>query len=267
MPEEREQQAGNDHSPEPQVKPTRAERKAERKADRSRRAKKRRAEAATGVSRRAFVTAAGTGAAATLLLKVTPEVQGRTWNPDLIRPPGSLAEDEFLDRCLRCGACMKVCPTNALHPTLLQAGLAGLWTPYLVPAIGYCEYNCTLCGQVCPTGAIEELDLATKQERRIGTAAVDRSRCLPWVYDTDCVVCEEHCPLPEKAIWLEDVEVVNRDGERIELHRPHVDAELCNGCGICETKCPVNDPAAILVASGGEDRNPDNQFLLSGFSW
>ncbi|MFA6033643.1 MAG: 4Fe-4S binding protein, partial [Myxococcota bacterium] len=71
---------------------------------------------------------------------------GRGKNPNLIRPPGSVAEPGFLDLCMKCGACMKVCPTGGLQPAFMEAGLEGLWTPRLVPVVGACEY-CTLCGQ------------------------------------------------------------------------------------------------------------------------
>ena len=217
----------------------------------------------TALSRRAFLAAAGTGVATTVMVRVSPLVQGKTFNPDLIRPPGSLAEDDFLTRCIRCGECMKVCPTNVIHPTTLEAGLAGIWSPFLVTEIGYCDYICTLCGQVCPTGAIEELTVEEKQQVHIGTAYLDRSRCLPFVFATTCIVCEEHCPTPKKAIWFEEVTVYDRDGNPKQLKQPHVDPELCIGCGICEVKCPINDPAAIRCRSGGETRNPANQFLLS----
>ena len=63
--------------------------------------------------------------------------------------------------------------------------------------IGYCEYNCTLCGQVCPTGAIKRLPVEEKRKVKLGLAEVDRSHCLPWKGDSDCIVCEEHCPTPE----------------------------------------------------------------------
>lgn len=214
------------------------------------------------IGRRAFLTAAGSGAAAAVMLKVPPGVQGRTFNPMLIRPPGSVTESEFLAKCVRCGECMKVCPTNAIHPTTLEAGLVGIWSPMMLMSVGYCEYNCTLCGQVCPTGAIEELTVEEKQQLKIGIAHVDRNRCLPFAYDRECIVCEEHCPLPEKAIWFREVTVIDHNGNEVYLQQPHVDAELCIGCGICEEKCPVNDPAAIRVTSGGETRNPGNQFLL-----
>jgi MauM/NapG family ferredoxin protein len=226
-------------------------------------ARKRKIRSKQRVSRRAFLTAAGSGVATTMFLNVAPFVQEQTYNPALIRPPGSLGESDFLNKCIRCGECMKVCPTNAIHPTTLEAGLAGIWSPMLVCSVGYCEFNCTLCGQVCPTGAIEELTVEDKQLLHIGTAYVDRSRCLPFAFNRSCIVCEEHCPTPKKAIWFEDVTVTDRDGNHTVLKQPMVDPELCIGCGICEEKCPINDPAAIRVTSAGEARNPGNQFLLT----
>jgi ferredoxin len=134
-------------------------------------------------------------------------------NPWLIRPPGAMEEKAFLDRCVRCGECMKVCPTNALHPATLEAGPEGIWTPVLVPQLGYCEYYCTLCGQVCPTGAIEELTVETKLKTVIGTAFFDISRCLPYAFGVDCIVCEEHCPTSPKAIWFEEVDRPERPAD------------------------------------------------------
>jgi ferredoxin len=133
------------------------------------------------------------------------------FNPSLIRPPGSIPEGEFLQRCVRCGECMKVCPTNALHPASLEAGVEGLWTPVLVPRIGYCEYYCTLCGQVCPTGAIRQLNVSTKIKTVIGTAFFDTNRCLPYAFSKTCVVCEEHCPTSPKAIYLVPEKPTTRD--------------------------------------------------------
>lgn len=185
-------------------------------------------------------------------------------DPALIRPPGSLPEREFLSRCVRCGECMKVCITNGLQPTALEAGLEGIWTPVLVPRIGYCEYNCTLCGQVCPTGAIESLTVERKRQVHIGTAFVDPERCLPIALGIECVVCEEHCPTPDKAIVMVEIEALGPDGTPRRAHRPVVNPDLCIGCGICETRCPVRDLPAIRITSIGESRNPDNPLLLGG---
>jgi polyferredoxin len=186
----------------------------------------------------------------------------------LIRPPGSQDEAEFLARCIRCGQCMRVCPNNALHPTLMESGIEGLWTPYLIAKIGYCEPTCTLCGQVCPTGAINELTLKQKvgdkdtPPNRIGTAFVDHGRCLPWAMATPCIVCEEWCPTSPKSVYLEEVEVVNSRGDRVLVKRPYVDPALCTGCGACEFACPVQDKKAIYITSVGESRSQTNQILL-----
>ena len=118
----------------------------------------------------------------------------------------------------------------------------------LTPRLGYCDYGCNACGQACPTGAIPPLSLEDKRKAIIGHAYVDRSRCIPWVDGRDCIVCEEMCPPPDKAIVLEDAEVRNfHTGELVTVRRPVVIAERCIGCGICENRCPVNGDAAIRV--------------------
>jgi polyferredoxin len=216
--------------------------------------------AGVGLRRRDFLLASAGGLATVPLLRLGA-VPGR-FDPLLIRPPGARAEREFLALCVRCGECMKVCLTNGLHPTLFEAGLEGIWTPRLVPRIGYCEYNCTLCGQVCPTQAIRRLPLEVKRKVKIGLAAIDTSRCLPYVFQTTCIVCEEHCPLPRKAIWFEGKDVPAHDGTPRRVKQPHIDPDLCTGCGICETKCVVQDLPAVRVTSANEDRNPDNRVLL-----
>ncbi|MBF0614090.1 MAG: 4Fe-4S binding protein [Magnetococcales bacterium] len=189
--------------------------------------------------------------------------------PEVIRPPGSLPEPQFLARCIKCGLCMRICPTNVLQPALLESGFEGLWTPILMNGIGYCEHHCVLCGQVCPTAAIRPVTVAEKvgappftQPIRLGTAFFDRGRCLPWSMDVPCIVCEETCPTSPKAIWYEMVMVKGRDGRQVALKRPFVQPDLCIGCGICENKCPVADLAAIRVTSVGETRSRDNRMLL-----
>ena len=176
-------------------------------------------------------------------------------NPYLLRPPGAVAEDDFLRRCIRCGECMKVCIGRALHPAFAQAGAVGLWTPLLVARLGYCEYNCTLCGQVCPTGAIARLQRPEKQKTVIGLAVFDRNRCLPYARGEECLVCEEHCPTGEKAIVFDLRTVETENGPR-SLKVPRVISRLCIGCGICETRCPLDGQSAIRVVNEGESRRP-----------
>jgi len=113
------------------------------------------------LKRRALITGMAAGAVMVPLLRSGPGLKTPA-GTFLIRPPGSLDESHFLDRCIRCGDCMKVCPNNALHPATLEGGVEGFWSPVLVPRIGYCEPNCVLCSQVCPTGAIWEITVAEK---------------------------------------------------------------------------------------------------------
>jgi polyferredoxin len=164
----------------------------------------------------------------------------------LIRPPGA-QENNLLSKCIRCGECIRACPTSAIQPSLAEAGSEGLWTPVLVLRLGYCDYSCNACGQVCSVQAIPPLSLEDKRQQVIGLAYIDQDRCIPWADYRDCIVCEEMCPVPDKAVKLEQVEVLNGDGVLVTVQRPKVIRERCIGCGICEYKCPVNGEAAIRV--------------------
>jgi MauM/NapG family ferredoxin protein len=196
-------------------------------------------------TRRQALTALASAAAGVLVLRTG--VRSRERHPLLVRPPGAQDEEVFLARCLRCSQCMKVCPTSGLQPALAEAGLEGLWTPRLAPRLGYCDYGCNACGQVCPSGAIPALVLADKRQAVIGVAVIDRDRCLPWAHGVPCIVCEEMCPTPEKAIRLEETTAVDDRGEPVFVQRPYVLEDMCIGCGICEYQCPLEGEAAIRV--------------------
>jgi polyferredoxin len=195
-------------------------------------------------SRRQALLALGTAAAGISLLR--SDMVARRATPHLIRPPGA-RENDLLSKCIRCGECSRACPTSAIQPAIAEAGLEGLWTPVLVPRIGYCDYSCNACGQVCPVQAIPPLSLAQKRQRIIGKAYIDRDRCIPWSDEEPCGVCEEMCPVPDKAIRLEEVELQKAGGDLVTLQRPHMVRERCIGCGICEYQCPLNGQAAIRV--------------------
>lgn len=161
-------------------------------------------------SRRGFLFAAAAGALSAPLWTIGGLAETGK-NPLLIRPPGALDEARFLSRCIRCGQCMRVCPTNVIQPSLTEAGLEGLWTPVLNYRLGTsgCQVHCVACGHVCPTAAIRPLTLdektgqgafAAKGPIRLGTAFFDRTRCLPWAMERPCLVCQELCPVSPKAI-------------------------------------------------------------------
>jgi MauM/NapG family ferredoxin protein len=211
------------------------------------------------LSRRGLLASAVGGVVFFGMLRARPQGRGKVYNPELIRPPGARPEPEFLARCTGCGLCMKICPTGGLQPCLFEAGLEGIWTPRLVPKIGFCSYDCNRCGLVCPTEAIQPMSLDEKRQVRMGLATFDTTRCIPYAYGRDCMVCEEHCPIPEKAIYFLEVEVVTRDGEIRRIKQPHVDPNKCIGCGVCENVCVFRDRPAIRVTSANESRHPANQ--------
>ena len=142
---------------------------------------------------------------------------------------------------------MKVCLRSALYPAFLQGGIEALYTPLMISRLGYCEYNCTLCGQVCPTGAIPELPVERKKLEVIGKAVFDKNHCIPWADGKTCLVCQELCPVPDKAILIDTADVKAPNGAVVKLGRPQVIAERCIGCGVCENACPVAYQPAIVV--------------------
>lgn len=165
-----------------------------------------------------------------------------------IRPPGAVDEAAFLSLCITCGACLRMCPENALHPcTMAQDGFLVWNTPKLVARKGYCLKDCIACSAVCPTGALVPITVEQKRERKVGTAMVDRSLCRPWRQQYPCMICAKKCPYG--AI---DTHVIS-DGNRT-WEVPIVDRRKCVGCGMCEFFCPVQPEAAIRVSSSGEKR-------------
>ncbi|HOE16951.1 MAG TPA: 4Fe-4S binding protein [Syntrophorhabdaceae bacterium] len=195
------------------------------------------------MGRRVFMGSIVSGFFLSRVFTFQPPVQ----HERLLRPPGVKDEKDFLKKCVRCGECIKVCLRSALYPDYFKAGLYGVFMPVIIPRLGYCEYNCNLCGQVCPTGAIPNLPLEKKKKSVIGVAHLDKNHCLPYARKINCIVCEEHCPVPEKAIRFEVVEEKDHSGKTVTLKRPYVVEELCNGCGICENKCPLEGKSAIEV--------------------
>jgi polyferredoxin len=162
----------------------------------------------------------------------------------LLRPPGVVDEVRFVENCLRCLQCVRSCPNQIIKITGGEHGLAGLYTPHLEFRPYGCDYFCQVCQQVCPNRAIPLQTLEQKQSTPIGTARIDENLCVVYKEKFNCLVCEEVCPVPEKAIRYEVTDERSKEGEM--LREPRMVPELCIGCGICEAKCPA-EPVAIRV--------------------
>ncbi|ALC17139.1 periplasmic nitrate reductase subunit NapG [Desulfuromonas soudanensis] len=177
------------------------------------------------------------GGALWLLLKAG---SGYGW---LLRPPGAVAEDEFLKKCLRCGRCAHVCPYQAVQMGRLATGVA-LGTPLIVARQNPCRLCADLpCVRACPSGALDP-ELKEALKTRMGTAViVERQECLS-LKGLRCEVCYRVCPAIDKAITVESY--LNAKTGRHAIFEPVVHKEHCTGCGICEEACVLERPAIVV---------------------
>jgi ferredoxin len=166
-----------------------------------------------------------------------------------IRPPGSVDEAHFLDLCIRCEQCLKVCPGPVLQAAGLEYGWESFWTPVAVFTHAGCHQECHFCTQICPTGAIQVLALTQKRQARMGLAVIDPQLCLPHKGARDCQLCYDECTaagyhaivmraikldsgkIPEGTFSPEEIEAMGR------INAPVVLADACVGCGLCEYRC------------------------------
>ncbi|MBN1999408.1 4Fe-4S binding protein [candidate division KSB1 bacterium] len=148
----------------------------------------------------------------------------------LIRPPGALPETHFRATCLRCGNCIRSCPTDILYPCTDLSDFSGLFTPQIRFSPGYCRPDCTACSSVCPSGAIRRFSRRDKKKWRMGTAKIVKEGCLLGEHK-ECNLCRHYCT-------YEAVKIVQSFTDYSA--RPEISADRCVGCGACVVVCPVS---------------------------
>jgi ferredoxin len=228
------------------------------------------------LSRRAFAASAAAAVGTATLIRLQASASSHR-APKPLRPPGSVSEVLFLDACIRCGQCFKVCPGPVLQPAGLEYGWESLWTPVVRPDHAGCHQDCNFCTLVCPTGAIQPLDIAVKRRVHIGLARIDTETCLPFraADRRECEVCYVECrQAGYDAIELREIEITldlpPPEGMFSELElramtrvrAPFVNAAACVGCGICQYRCytlyvvqqQVLARSAVRVVAQNEDR-------------
>lgn len=162
-----------------------------------------------------------------------------------LSPPGSESIMRFTSTCTACHLCVAACPSRVLVPSFFSYGLAGMMQPRMDFQSGHCNYDCTACTQVCPSGAIRPLSKEMKQRTQVGVAKFIRENCVVFTDKTNCGACSEHCPT--KAVHM--VPYLNSAGRKLVI--PKVNETICVGCGGCEHACPTKPYKAIYV-----DGNP-----------
>jgi ferredoxin-type protein NapG len=169
--------------------------------------------------------------------------QAKALPPLALRPPGALAEADFLGACVRCGLCVRDCPYNILELAKPESPVA-VGTPYFTARTGPCEMCEDIpCVKACPTGALDH-GLTDINKSKMGLAVlIDHETCLNFL-GLRCDVCYRVCPVIDKAISLESVP--NTRTGRHAMFLPTVHSDACTGCGKCEKSC-VLEEAAIRV--------------------
>ncbi len=145
-------------------------------------------------------------------------------------PPGSQSHRNLLQHCTACHLCVSKCPSHVLKPAGMEYGIGGIMQPVMKFDQGYCNYDCTICSQVCPNGAIRPLSVEQKHQTQPGRVVFDVTKCIVNIQHTSCGACAEHCPV--QAIHM----VPFQGGLTI----PETTPEMCVGCGGCEFICPAH---------------------------
>ena len=170
-----------------------------------------------------------------------------------VAPPGAGTFKRFSKLCTSCHLCVSQCPEHILFPSSTEYGILGMMQPVMNFNKGGCDYYCTVCGQACPTGAIQNLPLKERQKIQMGYAVFNSPDCLIVKDNVKCKNCVSHCPT--EAIKLEE-----SDGKKL----PAIDKNKCIGCGQCEYYCPARPEKAIYVEGYAEQsvagvKNADNK--------
>ena len=195
-------------------------------------------------SKRNFlITSLGTAVIAPNIMaqakEATATIEGkktyRKENP--ITPPGSISRSHFQSHCTSCHLCVSKCPSHVLKPAFMEYGIEGIMQPTVSFEKGFCNFDCTVCGDICPNKAIKPLTIENKHLTQMGYVVFIEENCIVYTDGTSCGACSEHCPTQAIAM------VPYKDGLTI----PRINTDICVGCGGCEYVCPARPFRAVHI--------------------
>jgi ferredoxin len=172
-------------------------------------------------------------------IKIIPkkETKVEVRKKSFVSPPGSNTIDHFNNNCTACHLCITACPTKVLQSSFTEFGIFNIFQPFMDYKTSYCNYDCIVCSEVCPTSAILPITGIQKKNIQIGKANFVKENCIVETENTACGACSEHCPT--KAVMMVDY--------KGNLKIPEVTNKYCVGCGACEYACPTKPYKAIYV--------------------
>lgn len=154
-----------------------------------------------------------------------------------LSPPGSISAEHLLKHCTACHLCIAKCPSRVLKPAFMDYGLGGMMQPKMDFDHGFCNFDCTVCSDVCPNGALLPLTKEEKHKLQMGRVVFVKDNCIVNTDGTSCGACSEHCP----------TQAVSMISYKNGLTIPSVNPDICVGCGGCEYVCPVRPFRAIYI--------------------
>ena len=148
----------------------------------------------------------------------------------LFRPPAVLSEKLFNTLCVRCGNCIKACPTKIIKHYTKTDNLVAWMTPEVsFEKGGYCLEDCNLCGSVCPSGSISPFSVSAKKEIFMASVEIGLEKCL--------LSSQKECDRCKAVCTYKAIEIVPTESPLIM--KPLADLSSCVGCGACAAICPA----------------------------
>lgn len=172
---------------------------------------------------------------ASFVLKIDNKKEYNLLQP--ISPPGSQSIEHFNKKCTSCYLCISKCSQKVLKPAFKEYGIKGIMQPVMKFDKGFCNFDCTICSEVCPNAAILPLTKEQKHLTQVGKVVFLLENCIVHTDGTSCGACSEHCP----------TQAVTMKTYKNGLTIPQINQDLCVGCGGCEYICPVRPYRAIHV--------------------
>lgn len=154
-----------------------------------------------------------------------------------LSPPGAVSAEHLLRHCTACHLCVAKCPSKVLKPAFMDYGVGGMMQPKMDFEHGFCNFDCTVCTEVCPNGALLKLTKQEKHTLQVGRVVFVEENCIVYSQGTSCGACSEHCP----------TQAVSMQPYKNGLTIPVVHPDICVGCGGCEYVCPVRPFRAIYI--------------------